>query len=48
MMRKYPLLKYERYLINELRKGIISYLRVYVDASLDVDEKSIIFRSVTF
>jgi hypothetical protein len=41
-------LKDERYLLNELRKGIISYLWVHVDASLNVSEKSINFRSVIF
>jgi hypothetical protein len=38
----------ERYVINELRKEIISCLRVHAGARLDVAEKSIIFRSVTF
>jgi hypothetical protein len=38
----------ERYVVNELSKGIISCLRVHADARLDVGEKSIIFRSVTF
>jgi hypothetical protein len=37
----------ERYVINELRKGIISYLRVHTGARLDVGEKRIIFGSVT-
>jgi hypothetical protein len=47
-VRKYPGLKDERYVINELRKGIISCLRIHAGARLDVGEKSIIFRSVTF
>jgi hypothetical protein len=38
----------ERYVINELRKGIISCLWVHVGPRLDVCEKSIIFMSVTF
>jgi hypothetical protein len=38
----------ERYVVNELSKGIISCLWVHADARLDVGEKSIIFRSVTF
>jgi hypothetical protein len=38
----------ETYVINELRKGIISYLWVHAGVRLDVGEKSIIFRSVTF
>jgi hypothetical protein len=37
----------ERYVINELRKEIISCLRVHVDDGLDVREKRIIFKSVT-
>jgi hypothetical protein len=38
----------ERYVVNELRKGIISCLRVHAGARLDVGEKRIIFGSVTF
>jgi hypothetical protein len=38
----------ERFIINVLWKGIISYLWVHVGARLNVGEKSIIFRSVTF
>jgi hypothetical protein len=38
----------ERYVINELRKGIISCLWVHADTRLDVGEKRIIFGSITF
>jgi hypothetical protein len=38
----------DRFVINELRKGIISCLRVPANARLDVGEKRIIFESVTF
>jgi hypothetical protein len=38
----------ERYVINELRKGIISWLRVHAGTRFDVGEKRIIFGSVTF
>jgi hypothetical protein len=38
----------ERFVVNVLWKGIISCLWVHADARLDVGEKSIIFRSVTF
>jgi hypothetical protein len=38
----------ERYVVNELRKGIISCLQVHAGARLDVGEKRIIFWSVTF
>jgi hypothetical protein len=38
----------ERFIINILWKGIISYLWVHAGARLNVGEKSIIFRSVTF
>jgi hypothetical protein len=38
----------ERYVIHELRKGIISCLWVHEGTRLDVGEKRIIFGSVTF
>jgi hypothetical protein len=38
----------ERFVVNVLWKGIISCLWVHADARLDMGEKSIIFRSVTF
>jgi small basic protein len=38
----------ERFIINVLWKGIISYLWVHMGARLNVGEKSIILRSVTF
>jgi hypothetical protein len=38
----------ERFIINVLWKEIISYLWVHVDVRLNVGEKSIIFRNVTF
>jgi hypothetical protein len=38
----------EIFVIKVLCKRIISYLWVHADARLDVDEKNIIFRSVTF
>jgi hypothetical protein len=38
----------ERYVVNKLRKEIISCLQVHVGPRLDVGEKNIIFKSVTF
>jgi hypothetical protein len=48
MVKKYPGLKDERFIVNALWKGINSCLHVHVGARLDVCEKRIIFRSVTF